>query len=290
MIASIDNQPLAKEAFNRQSFVFDELYVKNKIVAYKRERTRNAFESQLKKGAKILELNAGTGQDALYFASKGYAVHATDISNNMLDELKKKLDILFQEQETMHKSSNHETFTMPTISVENISFEDLDKLADKGPYDGIFSNFGGLNCTKNLNKVLDSFSELLNPNAVVTLVVMPSFCLWEFLLVFRGAFKLAFRRLFSKQGAKAHIEGVHFLCYYYSPQYIIKHLKEDFELVHVEGLCTIVPPSYIENFPNKFPKIFQGLKNLENKWKQYYPFNTIGDYYIISLKKIKREG
>lgn len=275
----IDNLPLAKEAFSRQSFVFDELYAENKIVAYKRERTRSALESQLKKGSTILELNAGTGQDALYFASKGYTVHATDLSNDMLNELRRKLELMYQE-------SNITT----SISIENISFEDLDKLAAKGPYDAIFSNFGGLNCTQKLNKVLGSFSKLLQPNGVVTLVVMPSFCLWEFLLLFRGAFKMAFRRLFSKNGAKAHIEGVNFLCFYYSPKYIISHLKDDFELVHVEGLCTIVPPSYIENFPNKFPKTFQFLKNWENKWNRYFPFNTIGDYYIISLRKINTGG
>jgi hypothetical protein len=30
-------------------------------------------------------------------------------------------------------------------------------------------------------------------------------------------------------------------------------------------LCTLVPPSYIENFAEKYPKTFNALKNKEDK-------------------------
>lgn len=268
-----ENNPLAKEAFSKQSAVFDEIYAANQIVAYKRARTRTALESLLKEGDRILELNAGTGQDALYFASKGYQVHATDIATGMLDQLHQKL----QQSPLANK-----------ISTEQISFEALNQLKDQGPYDAIFSNFGGLNCSKDIELVLQHFNGLLKPGAVAVLVVMPSFCLWETLLFFRGAFKLAFRRLFAKNGAKAHIEGVHFLCFYHHPKRLVKALQKDFDLLDLEGLCTIVPPSYIENFPQKFPKSFGFLKKLEARWKRLAPFNRIGDYYIIRFQKRTR--
>ena len=34
----------------------------------------------------ILELNAGTGTDAVWFAERGYRVHATDIAEGMQDK------------------------------------------------------------------------------------------------------------------------------------------------------------------------------------------------------------
>lgn len=268
-LQAADN-PLAQEAFSKQSFVFDEIYAQNQIVAYKRERTRFALTSLLKEGDRILELNAGTGQDALYFASKGFRVHATDISTGMLAQLKEKIS-------ASPLASN--------ISTEQISFEALDQLADQGPYDAIFSNFGGLNCSKDLTPILQQMDTLLKPGAVAVLVVMPSFCLWETLLFFRGAFKLAFRRIFAKNGAKAHIEGVHFLCYYHQPKTLIKAAAPHLALLDFEGLCTIVPPSYIENFPQKFPRSFLFLKKLEARWKRLAPFNRIGDYYIIRFQK-----
>src|SRR5207253_2642657 len=134
---------------------------------------------------------------------------------------------------------------------------ELALLKNRGPYDVIFSNFAGLNCTDELNNVLHSFDPLLKQGGIVTLVIMPTFCLWEILLLFKGKFKTATRRLFSKNGRKAHIVGELFTCWYYNPSYIIKQLKNNFDLLSCEGLCTIVPPSYIENFAEKYPKAFK---------------------------------
>ena len=172
-----------------------------------------------------------------------------------------------------------------SISTEICSFTELENLKNKGPYDLIFSNFAGLNCTGELDKVLLSFNSLLKPGGAITLVVMPGFCLWETMLAFKGQFKTAFRRFNSKNGVRAHIEGVYFTCWYYKPSYIQKILKNDFELISVEGLCSIVPPSYIENFPKKHPKFFKWLSKKEDKHKSKFPWKNIGDYFIISLKK-----
>jgi hypothetical protein len=117
------------------------------------------------------------------------------------------------------------------------------------------------------------------------MVILPKFCLWEILLVFKGKFRTAFRRLFSKNGRKAHLEGTYFSCWYYNPSYVINHMKESYNLLSVEGLCTIVPPSYIENFAEKHPLAYRLLKKAEDKLRYSWPWKYIGDYYIISLVK-----
>jgi len=61
------------------------------------------------------------------------------------------------------------------ITHELCSFTELENLRQPGPYDHIFSNFAGLNCTNELEKVLNSFSFLLKPGGLVTLVLMPKF-------------------------------------------------------------------------------------------------------------------
>ena len=264
------NEQKAANAFSKQSEIFDEIYAANTIIKFKRERVREHVKHYLKQESLILELNSGTGEDAVWFAQQGHRVHATDISAGMIERLKQKV-----------KNQNLQSF----VSSEQISFTELNRLFNKGPYDLIFSNFAGLNCTNQLDKVLYSFSSLLKPNGIVTLVILPKFCLWEFLLLFRGRFKTAFRRFFSKNGRKAHIEGEYFTCWYYNPSYIIKNLKKDFELLSIEGLCTLVPPSYIENFAEKHSGMYQRLKNMENKWKKKWPWKYIGDYYIISFRK-----
>jgi ubiquinone/menaquinone biosynthesis C-methylase UbiE len=268
------NEQQASIAFSRQSFAFDNLFSGNKIIQYKRKRVRDVLMQYLKPDDLILELNSGTGEDAIWLAQNNFRVHATDISNGMQDVLKQKV----KESNLQHK-----------ISAELCSFTKLNQLQQKGPYDVIFSNFAGLNCTNELDKVLQPFNSLLKPGGVIILVLLPKFCLWEFLLLFIGKFKTAFRRFAGNRGAKANVEGVAFHCWYYNPSYIIQHLKNEFDVLGVEGLCTLIPPSYIEDFAEKHPKLFRLLKAKEDKWKNKYPFKYIGDYYIISLQKRVQE-
>src|SRR5450755_993191 len=199
------NEQLAAEAFSSQSKIFDELYSANKIIEYKRERVRNYLKKYIKPGDFILELNSGTGQDAIWLAQQNCKVHTTDIAGGMLEVLQQK--IIKEGLET-------------SMSSELCSFTQLHNLQQKGPYNMIFSNFAGLNCTGELDKVLDSFSSLLKPNGIVTLVLLPKFSLLEFLLIFKGKFKTATRRFFSSKGRKARIEETYFKCWYYSPSFI----------------------------------------------------------------------
>lgn len=266
----IINEKAAERAFSKQAANFDELYSSNLIIQYKRQRVRDHVQQWLNPNSKILELNAGTGEDAIWFAQHGHYVHATDISSGMQKKLVAKVD---------------QTEVGSRITNEVCSFTDLQNLSDKGPYDLIFSNFAGLNCTGELDKVLNSFSSLLKPGGIVTLVILPKFCLWESMMFLRGEFKTAFRRFFSSRGVRAHIEGEYFTCWYYNPSYVVKNMEDAFDILSVEGLCTVVPPSYLENFPNRRPALFNWLKVKEDKWKTRWPWKNIGDYYIISLKK-----
>lgn len=266
----IINEKAAERAFSKQAANFDELYSSNLIIQYKRQRVRDHVQQWLNPNSKILELNAGTGEDAIWFAQHGHYVHATDISSGMQKKLVAKVD---------------QTEVGSRITNEVCSFTDLQNLSDKGPYDLIFSNFAGLNCTGELDKVLNSFSSLLKPGGIVTLVILPKFCLWESMMFLRGEFKTAFRRFFSSRGVRAHIEGEYFTCWYYNPSCVVKNMEDAFDILSVEGLCTVVPPSYLENFPNRRPALFNWLKVKEDKWKTRWPWKNIGDYYIISLRK-----
>ncbi|HEV9037800.1 MAG TPA: class I SAM-dependent methyltransferase [Puia sp.] len=265
------NEKQAAAAFSKQAPVFDGYDATNTIIQYKRQRVREHVMSLLRPESRILELNAGTGGDAVFFARLGHRVHATDIAEGMQVKLKEKVrDLGLQDK----------------VTAELCSFTALAGLRDKGPYDLIFSNFAGLNCTRELDRVLRSLGPLLKPGGVATLVILPKFALWEMLLLFKGRFRTAFRRWRAgRKGAPARVEGVSFRCWYYSPSFVIRTLKDSFDLLHLEGLCTIVPPSYIEHFAERHPAAYGWLCRREDKWKNKWPWRSIGDYYIISLRK-----
>lgn len=264
------NELKAAEAFSRQAPIFDRLYDPDVIVAYKRERVHRHVLGFLPQPGELLELNCGTGTDAIFFAGRGHRVHATDIAPGMLRRLKRKAAA---------------AGLRSRISTECCSFTQLHLLKSRGPYDHIFSNFGGLNCTEELPRVLQAFSPLLKPGGKVTLVIISQFCLWETLLLFRGKWKTAFRRFFSRRGRQARVEGKTFRCYYYSPGFVEAQLREEFDVLALEGLCTIVPPSYIEGFAYKYPGLFNRLCRLEARWKDRWPWRACGDYFIITLQK-----
>jgi len=266
----IGNEQAAARAFSQQASVFDAYDAGNTIIAYKRQRVRDHVRRHLPAGGRILELNAGTGEDPIYFARHGYVVHATDIAGGMQEALGEKVV---------------RAGLADRVTRELCSFTDLSSLRQRGPYDCIFSNFAGLNCTHELDKVLHSFAPLLKPGGQVTLAILPKFCLWESLLLFKGKFRTATRRWFSSGGAKSHVEGHYFKCWYYSPGYVIKELGDQFELSGLEGLCTIVPPSYIEHFAERYPRLYGWLCRMEDRWKDRWPWKYIGDYYIISFRK-----
>jgi ubiquinone/menaquinone biosynthesis C-methylase UbiE len=260
----------AAAAFSRQAPNFDAIYGADPIVHYKRGRVRAHVGRHLPSGSQVLELNCGTGEDALYFAGLGHRVLATDVSEAMLQQFKAK-----------RAASEH----ADRVELCACSYLELEQLQGTSPVDMVFSNFGGLNCTGRLRDVLAGCDALLRPGGLITLVVLPPFCLWESLLLLKGEWGTATRRWFARRGAPAQVEGQSFRCWYYSPVFIREALGDRFELLELEGLCTLVPPSYRENFPRRFPKLLRWLQGLEDRWAHRWPWRSIGDYYIMTLRK-----
>lgn len=260
----------AAKAYDQQSLIFDQLYGADGMIAWKRERVRAAAAACLPPQAHILELNAGTGEDAAWFAAQGHTVHATDISSGMQAQLREKM--------------KREGWSAQ-VSTELCSFTALDGLQQRGPYDLVFSNFGGLNCSPQLDRVLAQLPALVKPGGHVVMVFMPRFCLWETLLMFRGKCRTALRRFAGRKGAQAKLDGETFRCWYFSPRQVKRALAPHFEVTRHEGLCTIAPPSYIQGFDRKYPRTWKWLTEKEKRYGQRWPWRNCGDYVILSLRR-----
>lgn len=265
----IENEVHVSDAFSRQSIVFDEIDESNSCIAWIRDRVRNEVNAHIAPGARMLELNCGTGIDSTYFAQRGHEVLATDNAAGMLEQVNKKIPAMGLEGK---------------LSTKRCSFNNIDQL-NEGQFDYVFSNFGGLNCTDKLYEVLHGIDKVLKPGGYFTLVIMPKVCPWEMIMLFKGYFKTAFRR-FKQHGTQAHVEGVHFLCYYYSPNYVMKHAGKNFRLTSLKGLCITVPPPFIEHFKERHSKTFRLLEKIENKICTAAPFTRWNDHYVITMQKV----
>ncbi len=266
---SAEQENSVSDAFSRQSSEFDEIDKLNPVIERMRKQVHTHLLSLLKPGNRILELNAGTGIDAIFLAQQGFEVYATDNAEGMLSVFEKKIKQLNLTQK---------------IQLQKISFNQLKDL-NAGAFDHVFSNFGGLNCAESIESVVQQFDKLLKPGGIATLVIMPPICPWEMLLALKGNFKIAFRR-WNKKGVRSHLEGVYFTTYYYSPKRLLNAFdKNKYTKICIKGLGVLSPPPYLEKFPLQHPKIYTSLCRMEEKIDQYAPFNSWADHFVISMRK-----
>ena len=253
------------EAFSRQSVIYDDYDVSNPTLTWMRQQVRKHALKYLRPNDKILELNSGTGLDAVFFAEKGFDVHCTDLSDGMIEQIKLKTAKL----------------NLPgNITYQQCSYTELDKVKDK-KFDFIFSNFGGLNCIPDLKEVTKFFPNLLNKNGRACLVILPPVCPWELIQIFRGKFTFAFRR-FGKDGTLANVEGIKFQTYYFSTKDLMKALGKEFRLLKSKGLGIFTPSPQMEKIPKLFPGFTIMLNRIDETVSGIFPFNRIGDHIIVT--------
>ncbi len=262
-----NGQDIIAEAFSRTAEKYDAFAEDHPHLTRLRGKVYAHLERFLKPNARILELNAGSGVDAVHLAQQGYSIHATDISNGMLARFRDKVTRLGLQER---------------ISIQECSFNELENVSG-GPFDAVFSDMGGLNCIQDLTPVTQKLASVLLPGGVVTWVLMPPICLWEIAEIFRLHPKLAFRR-FSPAGTRSHLEGLFFDVYYHAPDKVMGWFGPDFKLLSLEGLSVITPTTESKNFSLRFPRLYNALARLDDHLAPRRPWSGWGDFYIISLR------
>src|SRR5215217_8138052 len=87
------------EAFSRTAEKYDSFANDHPNQTRMRNKVYSHVQRFVPVGSRILELNAGTGTDAVELARRGYRVHATDIAPGMLERLHDKVQDLHLEEQ-----------------------------------------------------------------------------------------------------------------------------------------------------------------------------------------------
>ncbi len=259
--------PVIAEAFSLTAEKYDRFGEDHPNLTRMRQKVYAHAIRYLRPGAHILELNSGSGTDAVYLAQHGFRVHATDIAPGMLERLKEKVD-RFQ--------------LTDRVSVQECSFLSLDQVK-AGPFDAVFSDLGGLNCVPDLRPVAQSLTALLRPGGIAISVLMPPICLWELGTALTGNVRFAFRRL-ARGGTPAHLEGKYFKVYYFTPRQAIGYFGPKFTPLALEGLSVFAPPAEIKELPKRHPRLYSALCWLDDRLAQHRPFRGWGDFFIATLR------
>lgn len=267
-----------KAAFDDIASHYDDEFTYSDVGALQREKVWDYLNKALPTGClSILELNCGTGEDALHFARQGHKVVATDLSSEMVAVAMAKA--------TKNGLENQISFSKYDINkIEDIDFN--------RKFDVIFSNFGGLNCVdamalKKLSKVA---SRLLNPHGRLIGVIMPKFCFWES-LYFLGkiSFRKAFRR--AKEGPlKVQINKETVETWYYSPARMTNIFKDEFQLKRMKPIGIFLPPSYLQTYFGSRKNFLSRLDKFEHQANRFPILSYCSDHFLIDFELINAKS
>lgn len=260
------HQQQVAEAFSRKAAVYDRFGHDHVNLTRMRHKVYDHVGALLPPGSHLLELNAGTGLDAIEWVRRGYRVHATDVAPGMVAEIRRK----------MTTAETHGRLT-----VQRCSFTALDRVT-AGPFDGVVSNFGGLNCIDDLTAVTRHLPALLRPNGLVTWVIMPPICPWEMALVVKNP-QVAARRL-RPGGVAATVEGVQFKTVYFTPRQVRRAFGPNFRQIKLEGLSVLTPPADNKTFAHRHPRLYRWLVRLDDLLSRWPPCNGWGDFFILTMQ------
>ena len=135
---------------------------------------------------RILEIGCGTGEDAVHLARAGHRVVAIDASEEMIRIARLKAI-------SAGCADRIEFHAMP--------IEALHTLPREQRFDGVFSNFGAINCVADVGRLAHSLASRLQRGAPLMFVVMGRHVPWEWAwYLAHGDRQRAFRRL-RREGA-----------------------------------------------------------------------------------------
>lgn len=163
--------------------------------------------------------------------------------------------------------------------VELMALEDLSAADLPGPFDGAFSNFGALNCTDDLGGVARALADRLRPGAPLLLCVMGPWVPWEWgAYLLQGQPAKAFRRLrpggLCWRGLTVHYPSIGRLRKAFAPA---------FKLERVAALGALLPPSYLETWTRRHPRLLAALDRWERRLERFPPLPQLADHYVAEL-------
>ena len=272
MTVAIQAPHIAGTAFDRLAFQYDSLFTFSRIGRAQRNVVWQRAAAAFLPGSRVLELNCGTGEDALFLASRGVVVTACDASSQMIRRAK-----IRKSQEAPNSSA----------SFRVLPIEDLHELGNRPVFDGVFSNFSGLNCVEDLSAVFNRLAVLLRPGAKLLLCLSTRFCVWEILhYAVKGDLQKAIRRCHGR--SVASFDELSFRTYYPTIQSLRSLLGSAFRLRSITGVGVTVPPSYLESWMRKHPQMLHVLKRIDATVCEWPIFRVLGDHMLLQLERTER--
>jgi ubiquinone/menaquinone biosynthesis C-methylase UbiE len=262
----------AGAVFDQIATEYDQVFTDSLIGRAQRDAVWKVLIRTFKANDNILELNCGTGEDAIFLGGRGISVFACDASQQMISIAEQRL-----------------CDQLPSFPVVfcHLPTERIKELNPETMFDGAFSNFSGLNCIDDLRAVAASLTDLVKDGGHLLFCFSNRFCLIEVVhYLLRGQWRKAKRRWNGQ--ALATIGGLQLPVYYPSVRQIRRYFAPHFILRSYLGVGVVIPPSYCEQWAVRHRNAFRVLSLIEKIIAELPVFRTSGDHIVLCFKKVSQ--
>jgi SAM-dependent methyltransferase len=268
--AALDAEQLldTQRAFDSVAADYDGPRGNNALIQRMRVSLWDTVASELPLGSRLIDLGCGTGLDAYEFARRGYQVLATDWSPNMVERTRARA------QATALESR---------LSAAHVGIQQLDRI--EGQFDGIYSNFGPLNCAPDLPAVAAQCARLLRRDGRLVFSVIGRICPWEVAhYAARGRLRRAAVR--ATRGMTAvGMNGHTIWTRYYLPREFYRAFAQHFALERHRALSLFLPPPYLVDFCQRHPGWSERLGRLDDRVGGWPLLRAMGDHFLIVMRR-----
>jgi ubiquinone/menaquinone biosynthesis C-methylase UbiE len=243
----------AAEVFDRFAANYDQAWTNSAVGRLQRDAFWARARKYFKKGATVLDIGCGSGEDAVRLSAAGLLVTAMDISPAMV---------------ALARSRG--------VPARVLAAEELARL--EGPFDVVLSNFGALNCVERLSAIRGPLARIVKPGGYAIFCLLGRFCLWEtawFLM--HGKASKAIRRWTGET-----VTGAGLVVCYPRVREVRRGLTPEFALLEQSGIGVLVPPSYVRKLP---AKILNFAARLDSRIAGVRGFRALADHRLLIFRR-----
>lgn len=254
---------------------YDRTFTHTTLGGILRRAVWRRLECCFEAGSHVLEVNCGSGEDALFLARRGVRVDATDLSEAMVEQARRKVE----------GAGLGGLVTVSRLAIEALGAPGGDGAGDAepfpGPYDGALSDFGGLNCVADLGAAARGLAARLRPGAPVLLCLMGPTVPWEwFWYLAQRQPRKAFRRLAPGgvvwRGRRIRYPAIGRTRRSFAPWFRVRRRS---------ALGAFLPPTYAEDWAARHPRLLAWLDRIERRLETAPLLASLADHYLLELER-----
>lgn len=268
MTAYVEGSIRSSAPFDAIAESYDDLFSNSPIGRAQRRIVWEEMDRVFQCGQRVLELNCGTGIDAVHLSLRGIHVEACDSAPAMIAVAEKRAAAL----------------SYLPVRFRCLPTERIHELLPDGPFDGVLSNFSGLNCLSDLTQIALPLSKLVKDGGRFVVCVFGTFCLWEVVwYLLSGKPEKAFRRLRSGEVKSTLAPGASVFVRYWSVSSLQEAFAPYFRLERRRGVGVISPPSYAAAVALKFPRLFRATSKLDSIVGACPALRLLADHVVLTF-------